>query len=118
MERLLPVGKETKGAAGLLLAALPAVGALLTALAITGDIVGRMARNHPLTTLGAFGCAAVAVFLGAVAAYGLAEGSLQERRALQLGLVVLGAALVLGVYAAVETWGDRTEPSITVTPRS
>src|SRR5437899_2084879 len=118
MERLLPVGKETKGAAGFLLAALPAVGALLTALAITGDIVGRMARNHPLATLGAFGCAVLAVFLGAVAAYGLHEGSIGERRVLQVGLVVLGTGLVLGVYAGVETWGDRTEPSITVTPRS
>jgi hypothetical protein len=118
MDRLLPVGKDAKGAAGLLLAALPAIGALLTALAITGDIVGRMARNHPLSTLGSFGCAALAVFLGAIAAYGLQEGSLGERRALQLGLVVLGAGLVLGVYAGVETWGDRTEPSITVTPHS
>src|SRR5215470_4632133 len=87
MDRLLPVGKDAKGAAGLLLAALPAIGALLTALAVTGDIVGRMARNHPLATLGAFGCGAVAVFLGAVAAYGLREGSLGERRTLQLGLL-------------------------------
>ena len=77
-----------------------------------------MARNHPLATLGAFGCAVLAVFLGAVAAYGLHEGSTGERRALQSGLVVLGAGLVLGVYAGVATWGDRTEPSITVTPRS
>ena len=115
---LLPVGKDSKGAAGFLLAALPAVGALLTALTITGDIVGRMARNHPLASLGAFGCAVLAVFLGAVAAYGLHEGSIEERRVLQVGLVVLGAGLVLGVYAGVETWGDRTEPSITVTPRS
>ena len=118
MSKLLPVGKESKGAAGLLLAALPAMAGLLAALAITGDVVGRMARNHPLASLGAFGCAAVAVFLGAVAAYGLHEGSLGERRILQLGLSVLGAGLVLGVYAGVETWGDRTEPSITVTPRS
>jgi len=118
MEKLLPVGKESKGAAGLLLAALPAMGALLTALAITGDIVGRMARNHPLASLGAFGCAAVAVFLGAIAAYGLHEGSIHERRVLQLGLVVLGVGLFLAVYAGVATWGDRTEPSITVTPRS
>ena len=77
-----------------------------------------MARNHPFATLGAFGCAVLAVFLGAVAAYGLHEGSIGERRVVQLGLVVLGPSLVLGVYAGVETWGDRTEPSITVTPRS
>ena len=118
MPKRLPVGDESKGAAGLLLAALPALGALLAALTITGNAVGRMARNHPLATLGAFDCAATAVFLGAIAAYGLPEGSRQERRVLQLGLGVLGTALVLGVYAGVQTWGDRTEPSITVTPRS
>jgi hypothetical protein len=118
MPKPLPVGHGSKGAAGLLLGALPALGALLTALTITGDIVGRMARNHPTATLGSFGCAALAVFLGAIGAYGLRESSVQERRALQLGLVVLGAALVLGVWAGVATWGDRTEPSITVTPRA
>lgn len=118
MPKRLPVGEEHRGAAGLLLAALPAMGALLAALAVTGDVVGRMARNHQLATLGAFGCAAAAASLGAIAAYGLQEGSRYERRMLQTGLVVLGTALVLGVYAGVETWGDRTEPSITVIPRS
>ena len=118
MPRFLPIGKEAKGAAGFLLAALPALGALLTALAISGDLIGRMARNHPLASFGAFGSAALAVFLGAVAAYGLQEGSREERGVLSLGIVVLGAALVFGVYAGVATWGDRTQPSITVTPKS
>src|SRR5712691_1188472 len=117
MPRFLPVGKDAKGAARFLLAALPALGALLTALAITGNIVGRMARNHPLASLGAFGCASLAVFLGAVAAFGLREGSNEERRVLYIGLAVLGAALVFGVYAGVKTWGDRAQPSITVTPK-
>jgi hypothetical protein len=118
MPRFLPVGKEAKGAAGFLLAALPALGALLTALAISGDLIGRMARNHPLASFGAFGCAALAVFLGAVAAYGLSEGSHEERTAISVGIVVLGVALVFAVYAGVETWGDRAQPSITVTPKS
>jgi hypothetical protein len=118
MPRFLPIGKEAKGAAGFLLAALPALGALLTALAISGDLIGRMARNHPLASFGAFGSAALAVFLGAVAAYGLREGSREERGVLLLGIVVLGAALVFGVYAGVATWGDRAQPSITVTPKS
>jgi hypothetical protein len=118
MPRFLPIGKEAKGAAGFLLAALPALGALLTALAISGDLIGQMARNHPLTTFGAFACAAVAVFLGAVAAYGLREGSRAERASLYVGIVVLGFALVLGVEAAVATWGDRAQPSVTVTRRS
>lgn len=118
MPRFLPVGKEAKGAARFLLAALPALGALLTALAITGDLVGRMARNHPHATFAAFGCAALAVFLGAVAAFGLHEGSAEERIVLYVGLGVLGCALVFGVYGGVQTWGDRTQPSITVTPKS
>src|SRR5258705_2345013 len=66
MPRFLPIGKEARGAAGFLLAALPALGALLTALAISGDLIGRMARNHPGASFGAFGSAALAVFLGAV----------------------------------------------------
>ena len=39
MPRFFPIGKEAKGAAGFLLAALPALGALLTALAISGDLI-------------------------------------------------------------------------------
>src|SRR6266536_4632346 len=117
MPRFLPVGKDAQGAARFLLAALPALGALLTALAITGDLVGRMARNHPWASFAAFGCAALAVFLGAVAAFALRENSSEERRVLYLGLVVLGAGLVFTVYAGVKTWGDRPQPSITVTPK-
>src|SRR6266542_1991727 len=117
MPRFLPVGKDAQGAARFLLAALPALGALLTALAITGDLVGRMARNHPVASFAAFGCAALAVFLGAVAAFGLREDSPEERRILYVGLVVLGAGLVFTVYAGVKTWGDRPQPSITVTPK-
>src|SRR5436305_10220592 len=117
MPRLLPVGKDAKGAARFLLAALPALGALLTALAITGDLVGRMARDHPWATFTAFACAALAVFLGAVAAWGLRESSTEERHVLYLGLVVLGVGLVFTVYAGVTTWGDRPQPSITVTPK-
>jgi hypothetical protein len=117
MSRFLPVGKDAKSAAAFLLAALPALGALLTALAITGDLVGRMARNHPLASFGAFGCAALALFLGAVGAFGLREGSKEERTVVYAGLVLLGAALVCAVFAGVKTWGDRAQPSITVTPK-
>jgi hypothetical protein len=117
MPRFLPVGKDAKGAARFLLAALPALGAVLTALAITGDLVGRMARNHTVATFGAFGSAALAVFLGAVAAFGLREGSAAERRAVYGGLAALGTALLFTVYAGVSTWGDRPQPSITVTPK-
>jgi hypothetical protein len=117
MPRFLPVGKNAQGAARFLLAALPALGALLTALAITGDLVGRMARNHPWATFASFGCAALAVFLGAIAAFALRQDSNEERRVLYAGLVVLGAGLVFTVYAGVRTWGDRPQPSITVTPK-
>jgi hypothetical protein len=112
--RFAHVGKDAKGAAGFLLASLPALGAVFTALAITGDLVGRMARDHPVASFGAFGSASLAVFLGAVAAFGLREGSLAERIAVDVGIGVLGAGLVVGVYAGIRTWGDRTEPSIAV----
>src|SRR5258705_12072441 len=79
MPRFLPIGKEAKGAAGFLLAALPALGALLTALAISGDLIGRMARNHPLASFGKLGSSALAVFLGAYAAYDLRVDTLVER---------------------------------------
>src|ERR671938_491613 len=117
MPRFLPVGKDAEGAARFLLAALPALGALLTALAITGDLVGRMARDHPWAAFGAFGCAALAVFLGALAAFAFGAGSDAERRTLYLGLVALGAGLVFTVYAGVRTWGDRPQPSVTLVPK-
>src|SRR2546430_6006615 len=116
MPRFLPIGKDAKSAAGFLLAALPALGALLTALAISGDLIGRMARNHPLASFGAFGSAALAVFLGAIAGFALREGSAEERGVLYAGIGLLGASLLFGVYAGVKTWGDRAQPSITVTP--
>ena len=117
MPRFLPVGKDAKGAARFLLAALPALGAVLTALAITDDLVGRMARNHPWATFASFGCAALAVFLGAVAAFALREGSNEERGVLYAGLGVLGVGLAFTVYAGVATWGDRPQPSVVVTPK-
>src|SRR5262249_61922607 len=50
-------------------------------------------------------------------AFGLGESSDAERRVLYAGLVVLGAGLVMTVYAGVRTWGDRPQPSITITPK-
>jgi hypothetical protein len=112
--RFVHVGKEAKGGAAFLLAALPALGAVLTALAITGDVVGRMARNHPVVSFGAFGSAALAVFLGAVAAFALPPTSRSETRAVHVGVAILGAALLCAVYAGIRTWGDRTQPTIGV----
>ena len=68
-------GKDVKGAAGFLLAGVPALASLLAAIAVTGDTAGRMARNHPTATIAAFGLAALAVFLGAFAAFGVTAGS-------------------------------------------
>lgn len=117
MPRFLPVGKGVKGAAGFLLAALPALGAVLTALAVTGDLVGRMARDHPLATYGAFGLAVLAIFAGAIAAFVLHEGSIEEAATLYAGLALVGGSLLFAVYAGVHTWGDRAQPSITLTPK-
>jgi hypothetical protein len=118
MPRFLPVGKGVKGAAGFLLAAIPALGAVLTGLAITGSLVGRMARDHPLATYGAFGLAVLAIFAGAAAAFALRDGSIEERAAVYSGLALIAASLLFGVYAGVETWGDRAQPSIMLTPKA
>jgi hypothetical protein len=115
--RFLPVGKGVKGAAGFLLAAIPALGAVLTALAITGGLVGRMARDHPLASYGAFGLAVLAISAGALAAFALRDGSRAEVIALYGGLAAVIASLLIGVYAGVRTWGDRVQPSITLTPK-
>src|SRR3954449_4173590 len=117
MSRFLPVGKGVKGAAGFLLAAIPALGAVLTGLAITGGLVGHMARDHPLASYGAFGLAVLAIFAGAVATFAFREGSAEERVAIYAGLGLVVASLLFGVYAGVRTWGDRGQPSITLTPK-
>jgi hypothetical protein len=117
VSRFLPVGKGVKGAAGFLLAAIPALGAVLTGLAITGGLVGRMARDHPLASYAAFGLAVVAIFAGALAAFVLRDGSLEEQVAVYAGIGCVVASLLFGVYASVETWGDRAQPSITLTPK-
>jgi hypothetical protein len=117
MPRFLPVGKGVKGAAGFLLAAIPALGAVLTALAITGDLIGRMARDHPLASYGAFGLAVLAIFAGAVAAFALRDGSAAEQLAVYSGLSLVAGSLLFGVYAGVQTWGDRAQPSIMLTPK-
>jgi len=116
MSRFLPVGKGVKGAAGFLLAAIPALGTVLAGLAITDGLVGHMARDHPLPTYGAFGLTVLALFAGALAAFALQEGSASERLAVYTGLALVGTSLLLGVYAGVRTWGDRAQPSITLTP--
>ena len=117
MSRFLPVGKGVKGAAGFLLAAIPALGAVLTGLAITGGLVGHMARDHPLASYGAYGLAVLAIFAGAVATFAFREGSAEERVAIYAGLGLVVASLLFGVYAGVRTWGDRAQPSITLTPK-
>lgn len=118
MPRFLPVGKGVKGAAGFLLAAIPALGAVLTGLAITGGLVGHMARDHPLATYGAFGLAVLAIFAGALAAFALQDGSTEESAAVYTGLGLVVASLLFGVYAGVQTWGDRAQPSIMLTPKA
>ena len=117
MPRFLPVGKGFKGAAGFLLAAIPALGAVLTGLAITGDLIGRMARDHPLSSGAAFVLAVLAIFAGATAAFVLRNGSTEEQLAIYTGLGLVAASLLFGVYAGVQTWGDRAQPSITLTPK-
>ena len=117
MARFPPVGKGVKGAAAFLLAAVPALGAVLTGLAITGSLVGRMARDHPLPSYAAFGLAVLAIFAGGLAAFAFPTGSVEETVTVYAGLGLVAASLLFAVYAGVQTWGDRAQPSITLTPK-
>jgi len=60
----------------------------------------------------------VAIFAGAVAAFAFREGSTEEQVAIYAGLGLVVASLLFGVYAGVQTWGDRAQPSITLTPKA
>ena len=93
MSRFLPVGKGVKGAAGFLLAAIPALGTVLAGLAITDGLVGHMARDHPLPTYGAFG---FTVLLALSLAHIVLEFPLNG-----LALRQLGAAVGTSVAKAV-----------------
>src|SRR5437016_9644535 len=77
-----------------------------------------MARDHPLASYGAFGLAVLAIFAGALAAFALRNGSTAEMAAVYSGLGLVVASLLFGVYAGVQTWGDRAQPSITLTPKA
>src|SRR5437764_14228338 len=76
-----------------------------------------MARDHPLRAYGAFGFAVPAVFAGALATFAFRAGSAEEQIAIYAGLGLVVGSLLFGVYAGVQTWGDRAQPSITLTPK-
>src|ERR1700755_3660542 len=117
MSRVLPVGKGGGGDAGVLPAATRALGRVLTGLAITGGLVGHMARDHPLASYGAFGLAVLGIFAGALATFAFRAESTEEQVAIYAGLGVVVGSLLFGVYAGVQTWGDRAQPRLTPTPK-
>jgi hypothetical protein len=107
------VAADNKGAA-VLLGAFTAVGAIFSALGLTGGLAGRMARNESWLTLIAFGAAALALVC-AITGYLLAARPEAQWRAFLWGLRFFVVSAVAAVIAGVLTWRLETSPRVTAT---
>src|SRR4029078_1440641 len=66
----------------------------------------------------AFGLAVLGIFAGALATFAFRAESTEEQDAIYAGLGLVFGRLLFGVYAGVQTWGARAQPSITLTPKA
>lgn len=105
--------KENPGAA-FLVTSVTVIAGVFTALGLTANLLGRMARNHSWTAGAAIVAALTAVILGVLATLAVNHKGARGL-ALGLGLVAFGVAGGTAVWAAISTWGDETRPQITAT---
>src|SRR3954447_5156747 len=95
------VSPENKGAA-VLMASITGVGAILTALGVSGGLVGRMARNHEILSGLAFIAALLAVGMGFIAAY--TGRAAREKTFLNRGIALFVIAGICAVWAGIGVW--------------
>jgi uncharacterized membrane protein YebE (DUF533 family) len=105
--------EENPGAA-FLVTSVTVIAGVFTALGLTGNVLGRMARNHSYAAGAAIILALVAVTLGVFAAL-LVNRKKALKWALGLGLLVFLVGGGAAVYAALATWGDKTKPQVSAT---
>jgi hypothetical protein len=105
--------KDNPGAA-FLVTSITVIAGVFTALGLTGNVLGRMARNHSLLAGASIITALVAVILGVLAAL-LVEHTRARWSILGVGLFFFAAAGGFAVWAAISTWGDETRPQVTAT---
>ncbi len=99
---------ENNGVAAALLAGLTTLGAVYTTLGVT-NVLGEMARDHPLAFGAAGVCAVLAVMSGVVGGY---VSATVEGGFFIAGLVLLTASLVCAAIGATLVWGDDERPRI------
>jgi hypothetical protein len=102
--------KENSGAA-FLVASLTFVTGIFAALGITGGVLGRMGRNHPIPTGIAIFFATLAVISGVLAALKKNDSARQWSH-LRNGLICFLVATIAAVVAGLLTWGDHTSPRV------
>jgi hypothetical protein len=103
--------EDNKGVA-FLVGSVAAVAAILTALGITGGVIGRMARNHDVLTFLAISLAAFASVVGVIA-WLQSKSSQRQKHLLWLGLAIFLAAAGFAIAAAIRTWNDSFAPRVT-----
>lgn len=101
------VGQNKVAAA--LLAAITGVGTLLSAFGVSGNVIGRMVRDHPVLSACMYAFALLAVLAGLLALY---RPTAKKRFWFNLGLLLYLVAGGFAVWAAVAVWGDDTSPQV------
>jgi hypothetical protein len=95
--------------AAFLLASITGIGTIISALGVSGSVVGRMVRNHPLLSGLAYGVALLAVLAGV---FGLYRSVEKQRLWFNAGLILFAIAGLFALFAALAVWGDHTSPQI------
>ncbi|HST55872.1 MAG TPA: hypothetical protein VLJ42_08265 [Solirubrobacteraceae bacterium] len=108
------VPDESNRGSAFLMASLTAIAGIFTVLGLTGGLIGRMARNHPVFAGGALAVAGGAVVVGFI---GGGLTGVKQRHALNLGIGLFLVAAVLAILAGISTWGDATTPRVTATAK-
>jgi hypothetical protein len=114
-DALPKVGTENKGAA-YLLGGMSLIAGVLAAIGVTTDELENMWRNHGFLSHTGIALILIAVALGAIAAWVLAQGSSGERVLLIVGNGLLAIGLILITWAGLELASDRPDPTITAKP--
>lgn len=100
------------GIAASLLAAITGVGALLSAIGVSGSVIGRMVRDHPVLSGFMYGFALAAVLAGLWGLYLPTDTPRRKRFWFNLGVLFYLIAGAFAVWAAIAVWGDDTSPEV------
>ncbi len=111
LEAVKPEVGDNKVAA-FLLASITGVGTIFTALGVSGNVVGRMVRDHWQLSALTYGFALLALLAGVCALY-------KEKKTywFNVGLICFAVAGGFGIASAVVVWNDQTSPQVTASAK-